>query len=247
MTLHHRLRAAAGNSGVSNLPDFFGVNPTSSTTVRFQYLDWRYTGYSNEPTNGWNSYPKSSAGIFISAVGLTAIDNLGIWKTTASGTYALPSDVRWVSSVPSNSGTWSYNPADVANTSATNGAFLGSSEFDLTNSNSVNHWFDMVFSNGLTNNVGTPALGFVFQWYGDYGAGETSYHNSVLNRLTCNGVSATFAPKGEITPNSTNSTGYDSGGTTQYPTKYDPTTRSAVDSAFGGASGSTLGQSYFVY
>ena len=244
----HNLRAASGSgSGATDLPSFFGVNPSSSTTVRFELLDQRYSGYSNEPTNGWNSFPKSYAGVFISAVGLTAIDNLGIWKTTASGSYALPSDVRWVNSVSGHSGTWSYNPYDLNNQTSTSGAFMSSSTgSDLANAG-VSNWFDLVFSNGLTNNVGTPALGFVFQWYGDYGAGDTSYHNSALNRMICNGVSATFAPKGEITPNTTNSPGYDSGGTIQYPTKYDPTTSSAVDSAFGSASGSTLGQSYFVY
>ena len=243
----HNLRAASGSgSGVTDLPSFFGVNPSSSTTVRFEFLDQRYTGTSDEPGNGWNSFPKSATGIFISAVGLTAIDNLGIWKTPAYGSYALPSDVRWVNSVSGHSNTWSYNPYDLNTQHSTSGAFMSSSGTDLASSG-VSNWFDLVFSNGLTNNAGASALGFVFQWYGDYGAGRTSYHNSALNRMICNGVSATFAPKGEITPNSTNSPGNDSGGTIQYPTLYDPTTSSAVDSAFGSASGSTLGQSYFVY
>lgn len=246
MTLHHRLRAAAGNSSGGNLPDFFGVNPTSSTTVRFEFLDQRYTGTNTEPGNGWNSFPKTARGVFVSSVGLTAIDNLGIWKTSASGTYALPSDVRWVSSVSNHSGTWSYNPYDVANQNNSQGAFASSNFTDLATSN-VSHWFDLVFSNGLTNNVGTPALGFVFQWYGTYGNGETSYHNSTLNRMTSNSVSATFAPKGEITPNSTNSPGSGTGGMVQYPTLYDPTSSLSVNSAFGSASGSTLGQSYFAY
>lgn len=234
-----------GGPSATNLAEFFGVDPTTSTTVRYQYLDKRYTGDYSHPTNQWASYPKSSNGMFVSRVGLTALDGRGIWKDSASGFFARPSDIRWISSVSNHSGNWDYNPYDVDGSSTTSGAFAGNSYQDFANDGN-NLWFDMVFSNGLVNNVGTPALGFVFSFYGNYGSGYTGYHNNVLHRLTCNGASASFVPKGELTPNSVNSSGNGNGGFICYPTIYDPTTTSQVDSTIGTFT-YPLSLSHFVY
>ena len=241
--------AAGGGGGgaATNLAEFFGVDPTTSTTVRYQYLDKRYTGEYTQPSNQWASYPKSSSGMFVSRVGLTALDSRGIWKDSASGFFGTPSDIRWISSVSNHSNNWysGYSPYNIDSSSTTDGAFVDSSGTDLA-TNGDNKWFDMVFSNGLVNNVGTPALGFVFSFYGNYSAPETGYHNNVLNRLICNGVSASFVPKGELTPNSVNSAGYGSGGFICYPTIYDPTTSSQVDSTIGTFT-YALPSSHFVY
>ena len=233
-----------GGSTATNLAEFFGVNSTSSTTVRYQHLDVRYTGTNTDPTNQWASYPKGESGMFVSRVGLTALDSRGIWKDSASGFFGEPSDVRWISSVSNHSSGWSYNPYDIDSSGDTSGAF-GSNAGSLV-SNGANLWFDMVFSNGLVNNVGTPALGFVFAFYGNYGAGQNSYHHNVLNRLICNGVSASFVPKGELTPNSTNCAGTGNGGFVIYPTIYDPTTTSQVNSTIGTFT-YALSSSHFVY
>ena len=234
-----------GGATGGNLAEFFGVDPTTSTTVRYQYLDKRYTGTNTDPSNQWASYPKSSSGVFVSRVGLTALDGRGIWKDTASGFFATPSDIRWISSVSNHSGGWSYNPYNVDGSSTTDGAFASSGDTDFVN-DGANKWFDMVFSNGLVNNVGTPALGFVFSFYGNYSAPETGYHNNVLNRLICNGVSASFVPKGELSPNTTNSAGYGNGGFVCYPTIYNPLSVSEVNSTIGTFT-YPLSSSHFVY
>mgnify|MGYP001179755589 FL=1 len=236
-----------GGPSATNLAEFFGVDPTTSTTVRYQYLDKRYTGEYNQPSNQWADYPKSSSGMFLSRVGLTALDGRGIWKDSASGFFATPSDIRWISSVSNESGGWypGYTPYNVDSSSVTDGAFASSNYQDFANDGN-NLWFDMVFSNGLVNNVGTPALGFVFSFYGNYSAPETGYHNNVLNRLICNGVSASFVPKGELSPNTTNSAGYGNGGFVCYPTIYDPTTVSQVNSTIGTFT-YPLSSSHFVY
>ena len=239
--------AGGGVSGTGNLAEFFGVDPTTSTTVTYQYLDKRYTGTNTEPSNQWASYPKSSAGVFVSRVGLTALDGRGIWKDSASGFFATPSDIRWISSVSNHSSGWypGYSPYNVDSSGKTDGAFASSSYPDFVN-DGTNLWFDMVFSNGLVNNVGTPAKGFVFAFYGDYSSPENSYHNNVLNRLVCNGVSAAFVPKGELTPNATNSAGYGNGGFVCYPTIYNPLTVSEINSTIGTFT-YPLSSSHFVY
>ena len=236
---------SGGSSTATNLAEFFGVDPTTSTTVRYQFLDQRYTGTNTDPGNQWASYPKSATGVFVSRVGLTALDSRGIWKNSASGFFGTPSDIRWISSVSNHSNNWSYNPYNVDSSSTTDGAFAGSGDTDLA-TNGANKWFDMVFSNGLVNNVGTPAIGFVFAFYGDYSSGQNSYHHNVLNRLICNGVSASFCPKGELTPNTTNCAGHGNGGFVCYPTIYDPTTSSQVDSTIGTFT-YALSSSHFVY
>ena len=234
-----------GGSSATNLAEFFGVDPTTSTTVRYQFLDQRYTGTNSDPSNQWASYPKSADGMFVSKVGLTALDGRGIWKDSAPGFFATPGDTRWISSVSNHSGNWDYNPYDVDGSSTTSGAFANGGHQDFA-SHGNDMWFDMVFSNGLVNNVGTPALGFVFSFYGNYGAGNNSYHHNVLNRLICNGVSASFVPKGELTPNSVNAAGSGNGGFVCYPTIYDPTTASQVDSTIGTFT-YALSSSHFVY
>ena len=235
-----------GGPTATNLAEFFGVDPTTSTTVRYQFLDQRYTGTPSQPSNQWASYPQSAAGVFVSRVGLTALDSRGIWKNSASGFFGTPSDIRWISSVSNHSGNWQYDPYNVDSSSLTDGAFASSGTQDFaTHGNDM--WFDMVFSNGLVNNVGTPALGFVFSFYGNYQSGDNSYHHCVLNRLICNGVSASFVPKGELTPNSVNAAGHGNGGFVCYPTIYDPTTASQVDSTIGTITGINASLSHFVY
>ena len=236
-----------GGPSATNLAEFFGVDPTTSTTVRYEFLDQRYTGTPTDPASQWASYPfSSSTGLFVSRAGLTALDGRGIWKDSAPGFFATPSDIRWISSVSSHSGNWSYNPYSVDSSSTTDGAFAGGGGTDLA-TNGVSKWFDMVFSNGLVNNAGTPALGFVFSFYGNYTSGNNSYHHSILHRLTCNGVSASFIPKGELTPNNVNTSGSGNGGFVCYPTIYDPTTASQIDSTIGNITGINASLSHFVY
>ena len=67
---------------------------------------------------------------------------------------------------------------DLNNQTSTSLAFLGAAENDLANGG-VSHWFaqDLVFSNGLRNNAGTSALGFVFRGM-EIMVLISSYHNS---------------------------------------------------------------------
>ncbi len=257
----HHLRAASGGSGATDLASFFGVDSSTSTTLRVQILDQRYAGQDTEPTNGWADYPLltnaniGNTGTYISLVGITATDNIGMWNGGnrygySYGTNGYPTDTVICSTVSSISGFHGESLSNAqtyltSNTpvSSTHGIYVYNA--GLTNSASGNQQYvDCVFSNGL----GT-AIGVVISYYTGIANG-TFYNHNPLIRITCNNISATFAPKGDYDQNSNtkDTNGQTTGaGAVLYPTLYDPTTISAVDALFGSLSGNTLPSNYFVY
>lgn len=259
MTLSHRLRAAGGGSQAVDLASFFGVNPTATTDVKMQYLQEHWSMTYQQPTGGWSDFYSgnaaySNAGTFISGVGVTATDNLGMWKSSVSvGIYAQPT-MSVVNSVPSWGTTgssqtayWSgaYSPTDVTDfNNGTNGGYITSGAY----SQGVDSYLTLRFNNGLRDN-NVNALGFVVQGYGSYGPGYFSYHHSPIWRFECNGVAATFAPKGYVGINSNTTAGTGRAGYVLYPCLFDDTTFSALNSHFmyPNVSGNTLPSSYFVY
>ena len=82
----------AGGAGATDLASFFGVSPSSYTTVRIRPLDNRYACTYTEPANGWQDLPKSNSitGTFLSYFGTVTVDNVGCWKNGGSGIYAMP-------------------------------------------------------------------------------------------------------------------------------------------------------------
>lgn len=260
MTLSHRLRAAGGGSPAVDLASFFGVDPTVSTDVKMQYLQEHWSMTYAQPTGGWSDFYSgnaaySNAGTFISAVGVTATDNLGMWKSTASGVYAQPTSLQVVNYVPSWGTTgssqtayWSgaYSPTDVVSfNTETLGGYISSGAY----SQGVDSYITLRFNNGLRDNSNVNALGFVVQAYGTYSAGYFSYHHSPIFRFECNGVAATFAPKGYVGINSNTTAGHGRAGYVLYPCLFDDTTFSDLNSHFmyPNVSGNTLPSSYFVY
>ena len=259
MTLSHRLRAAGGGSQAVDLASFFGVDPTVSTDVKMQYLQEHWSMTYTQPTNGWSDFYSGNAaytnsGTFVSGVGLTATDNLGMWKSSAFGQYTQPT-MSIVNSVPSWGTTgssqtayWSagYSPPDVTSFfTGTTGGYISSGAY----SQGVDSYITLRFNNGLRDNSNVNALGIVVQAYGSYGPGTFSYHHSPIWRFECNGVAATFAPKGYVGISSSTTQGTGRAGYVLYPCLFDDTTFSALNSHFmyPNVSGNTLPSSYFVY
>ena len=250
------LLGAGGGPTATNLADFFEVNPSSYTTVRIRPLDYRYACTRTEPANGWQDLPRSvpisaDNGTFLSYFGTVTVDNIGCWKNGGSGIYAMPTanaptSISGHAALTNFYNNDSYGVTNINDTNPENGMFL-INQYLYANSPSNDIYIDADFSSGL----GSNSLGFIMQSYGNY-QGNLGYHNNPLYRMTCNGVSATFAPKGPfVYNNNTAATGngifpYE-GGFVCYPTIYDDTTETQIDSHFGSLSGTTLPSNYFVY
>ena len=259
MTIQQMLFATA-SSGATDLASFFGVNPTSSTTLRIELLDDRYSCEYTQPANGWADFPITSAGstgTYLAMVGITATDNIGLWNGGnrygySYGTYGYPSNTVICSSVSAKGAAFgnslsNINPWLTSNLvgynipNVTHGTYYAG---NYVANGGVNVFVDCVFSNGLGS-----ALGIVITHYSGY-ANLLAYNHNPLIRVTCNSISACFAPKGDYVFNAntrdTNGQATDAGAC-YYPTLYDPTTESAVDALFGNLSGNTLPSSYFAY
>lgn len=278
----HRLRAAAGGgSGATDLASFFGVDSTASTTVRFQHLDDRYDCGHNQPT-GWQSFHTSTVdsngegytGRTISMIGITSTDNLGLFiKGNTNGyqygTNGYPNDTVICNSATVNTtvNVWSGSPSNITSNDQTSTLYTNRSLAHpyTYDSNGNDAWIDIVFTNGLGN-----ALGFVLQGtnpsnFGYASGNLISGHNPIC-RMTCNGISATFAPKGYYASDSNTQVGTfytnfvgiplwnnatTNGGHVAYPTIYDDTTTTAIDShfktPFTNTTTTSLPSNYFVY
>lgn len=278
----HHTRAASGGSGATDLASFFGVDSTASTTVRFENLDSRYDCEPSQPT-GWQSYHtqtvdsngEASSGRALSMVGITSTDNLGMFiqgntNGYSYGTNGYPTNTVICNSASVNTTTnvWFGNPSNITNNS-------GSSSIDTGRSIAHTHpysadsnqaWCDIVFSTGLGD-----ALGFVLQaslsgTFGGYSLGNLFTGHNPICRMTCNGISATFAPKGYYASDSNTQVGTyyttfagltlysnttTNGGHVAYPTIYDDTTTTDIDShfktPFTGTTTTSLPSTYFVY
>ena len=260
MTIQQMLLGTGGSTAVVDLASFFGVSPTASTDVKMQYLQEHWSMNYTQPSGGWNDFYSGNAaysnnGTFISGVGLTSTDNLGMWKSSSSGIYGQPANLQVVNSVPSwgtigysQTAYWGsyYQPPDVTNfNNGTNGGYIGSGAY----SQGQDSYLTLRFNNGLRDAYGNNALGFVTQHYGNYGSGYFSYHHNPIWRFECNGVAATFAPKGYVGTGSGVTTGTGRAGYVLYPCLFDDTTFSALNSHFmyPNVSGNYLPSSYFVY
>lgn len=278
----HHTRAASGGSGATDLASFFDVDSTASTTVRFENLDSRYDCGHFDPT-GWQSYHTSSVdsngeaslGRSLSMVGITSTDNLGMFiqgntNGYSYGTNGYPTNTVICNSASVNTTTnvWFGTPSDITNSSMSSSITTGRSiahtyTYD-TNGNQA--WCDIVFSNGLGD-----ALGFVLQasvggTFAGYALGNLFAGHNPICRMTCNGISATFAPKGYFASDSNTQVGTyftsfggmtlysnttTNGGHVAYPTIYDDTTTTDIDShfktPFAGTTTTSLPSTYFVY
>ena len=252
----------AGGAGATptDLASFFGVSPSSYTTVRIRPLDNRYACTYTEPANGWQDLPKTSGitGTFLSYFGTVTVDNVGCWKNGGSGIYAMPTanapttisgHAALTNFYPEGSTSDQYDVTKINNTSTTNGMFIDGSYKLYANTSGNDCYIDADFSSGL----GSGTLGFTMQSYGSY-QGNLGYHNNPLYRMTCNGISATFAPKGPFVYNSDTTAAFGSngnhpheGGFVCYPTIYDDTTQTQIDSHFANLTGTSLPSNYFVY
>lgn len=280
----HRLRAAAGGgSAVTDLASFFGVTPSASTTVRFEHLDSRFDCIDTRVPD-WSYFPEqtitggdSPEGRSITMVGITDTDSLGMWAKGNTngysyGTNGYPTNTYICDSSSYNTAYGNFSAlgnASISNDTGTTGLYTTRSIVHTHSMGSLytQPWIDIVFSSGL----GT-AKGFVIQAYAPtfhffFSSLTTNLwatqHNP-LCRMTCNGVSATFAPKGYYGSDSNtqvgtvtgNFFGYDlvTGSTTNaghvaYPTQYDLTNTTDIDTYFSSFSTgtTTLPSSYFVY
>ena len=257
--------AGGGGGGAAvDLASFFGVDPTASTQVKMQYLQEKWSMTYDMPTGGWNDFYSGNSvygnnGTFISGVGVSAADNRGMWKTSANSPYDYntlqnrPCDATngWGSDGILYSTTYwnsSYSPTNVTDfTNDSNGGYITSGH--LASSSPVDSYINLVFSNGLRDANGVNALGFVTQHYGSYADNYFSYHHNPIWRFSCNGVSATFAPKGVVAKISYTTTGTGRAGYVLYPCVFDDITDSDLESHFmyPNVSGTNLPSSYFVY
>lgn len=278
----HHTRAASGGSGATDLASFFGVDSTASTTVRFENIDSRYDCDYTEPA-GWQSFHTAtvdssgdaSDGRALSMVGITSTDNLGMFVQGNTNGYSYGTNGYPTNTVICNSASvnttvnvWSGNPSDITNSSKSSTISTGRSiaHTHSYSADSNQAWCDIVFSNGLGD-----ALGFVLQagangTFGSYQTGTLFGNHNPICRMTCNGISATFAPKGYYAADSNTQVGtyYSSfggiplytnategGGHVAYPTIYDDTTTTDIDShfktPFAGTTTTSLPSTYFVY
>ncbi len=282
----HKLRAAAGNSSGSaatDLASFFGVTPSASTTVRFENLDSRFD-CTDTRVPDWSYFPEqtisggdSPEGRSITMVGITDTDSLGMWAKGNTngysyGTNGYPTNTYICDSSSYNSAYGNFialGNASISNDTGTTGLYTSRSivHTHSSGSNYSQPYIDIVFSSGL----GT-AKGFVIQAYAptyhpllsSYTTNLWATQHNPLCRMTCNGVSATFAPKGYYASDSntrvgtvwTVFAGYNlvnnpttNAGHVAYPTQYDLTNTTDIDTYFVGLSSgtTTLPSSYFVY
>lgn len=247
-------------SSATDLASFFGVDPSTSTTIRFRSLDCRFDCGASEPANGWASFPTatidsggdSSRGVLVGMLGITATDNAGMWNGgnqygyALGGTQGYPYDtvICNSSSFNTTAGVWyEGGSGNVTNNNSSNYLYTTRS-IAHAHTSSNDAWIDFTFNSGL----GT-SKGFVIQHYGPY-TNQFAENHSPICQMSCNSVSAIFAPKGDYIINSNTSATNNfstNGGHIAYPTIYNHTTATAIASDFIGLSGSTLPSNYFVY
>ena len=239
------------NFNATNLAEFFGVNKNNSTDVTMEFLAKGWTFAWDRPTasNSWAGMPTNSpAGMFVSGIWKTDADNYGMWKEGNNYGMGEPSGV--VPTYVSESGQWAtpYQISDAVTwTNTGTGGFTSGYDGYADGGSNTPPTVVWRWSNGLQD-----ALGFKFQFYGTCNANQTAYHHAALMRFTCNGVSGTFAPKGQFRVDATTTAGQSNAraGNVMYPTIYDISDLTTLTNTFGSGSsvsGHTLPSSYFVY
>ncbi len=278
----HHTRAASGGSGATDLASFFNVDSTASTTVRFENIDSRYDCNHDEPV-GFQSFHTAtvdssgdaSDGRGLSMVGITSTDNLGMFLKGNTNGYSYGTNGYPTNTVICNSASynttvnvWSGTASDITNSTGSSGISTGRSiaHTHTYSADSNQAWCDIVFSNGLGDAKGFVLQAITYPFFSVYYTGNLFPNHNPICRMTCNGTSATFAPKGYYASDSntqvgtyfTNFGGIDlytgsttNGGHVAYPTIYDDTTTTAIDShfktPFTGTTTTSLPSTYFVY
>lgn len=282
MRSHHTRAASSGSGPATDLASFFKVSSSASTTVRFEQLDGRFN-CADDRVPQWALFPEQQItngedpyGRSITMIGITDTDSLGMWAKGNTngysyGTNGYPTNTYICDSFTYNTANNNWYPfggGSVSNDTGTTGLYTQRSIIHAHPSGSAYNqpWIDVVFSSGL----GT-AKGFVIQAYAPVAWALNAIYNTnvwgdqhnPLCRMTCNGISATFAPKGYYASDSNTQVGtvFHAGfglisnattnaGHVAYPTIYDYTDENDINLKFTSNLGydvQTLPSTYFVY
>jgi len=164
--------------GPTDLASLFGVSPTASTVLEYQWDNSYTESHQNNNNQGYNY-----AGLqnnFVSGFGITTQDNLG--RIQGSLTSQL-TNLTACDNVTAY-GTSGYSPInaiDFANN--TNGCWWSSYDY---NSNPIGYAL-FTFNNGLGSAKGVVTQG--------YGTVTGAYHNCYVCSITCNNITAYFTTK----------------------------------------------------
>lgn len=164
--------------GPTDLASLFGVSPTASTTLEYQW-DNNYTeSHQNNNNQGYNYVGNQYN--FVSGFGITTQDNLGriqgYLHTTLSNLTACSSVTAY--------NVNGYTPSYATNFGvATNGCWFYYSDY---NSNPVGYGL-FTFNNGLGSALGVATQG--------YGSVTGAYHNCYVCSITCNNKTYYFTTK----------------------------------------------------
>lgn len=239
MPSQQMLIGLGGAAPATDIASLHGVSPTASTVVSLKKSD--DTCCTSSQPAGWGDFPyTSSNGMFISGFWATTEDDKGIWKSSASDPYDTPTGLTSPSSASGTNLYPGYNISDSIGSGASTSS-TGGFAYVLNNSARTDHeTFNYTFSSGLGS-----ALGFVMQFYGNYGVGSNAYHKTPLVKITINSITRMYAAKGHIHQNTTTSAGTGFGGYVVYPLtdSYD----NWDDMSLSSISGTQLASSYFEY
>ena len=258
MASQQTLLGSGGKAPATDLASLAGVSPTAQTDITVTPLAKKYCYQYQLPVNGYQNVPGTNAngdGFFMTGLGKCDEDNRGMWKNAGSSNIPYPTGLTAIDSVPSAStGNWygggNYgNPYDARNVTSfaagstqNDGAFIQSGVDMYADNNAVLHYVTGRFNSGLGQ-----AKGIVLQFFGNYTS--LGYHHTPVIRVTINNVSRTYMPKGIYTYNLTTTSYNQNGnsGVVYYPSIYDWTSTSQIDSFFNGHSGTTISNTYFEY
>ena len=193
----HQLKSDNNWGGPATLASIFGVSPTASTTLRY---DWEndYTTANQNTTLTWSGL--GGTGHFVSGFGVTTQDNLGRYQGQA---FSVLNNVTACSTASAVNHQTNYTPADANNFfTVTSGIWFSGND---RNSTTVAYG-NFTFSSGLGD-----AIGIVVQAWGNIaGANQTC----AAVAITCNSITKYFAPKASIRATTTTV----NGGFVLYPT-----------------------------
>ena len=241
MPSQQMLVGLGGASGSSDIASLHGVSSSASTVVSLKKSDDVCCTYVQPSASGWGDFPyTTSTGLFISGFWSTTEDDKGIWKSSASDPYDIPTGLASPSSASGVNLTSGYTISNSigsnAMTAHTGGFAYGGSALRVDYET-----FNYTFSSGLGS-----AKGFVIQGYGNYAAGYVAYHSTPMVKITINSVTRIYAAKGHIGVNSTTCAGTGRSGFVVYPMNSNYTNW-LNGSAWSGISGTQLASSYFEY
>lgn len=250
-----------GSPPPTDLASLAGIASNAVTDVRVTPLAKKYCYSYYLPANGYQGVPGTNAngdGFFMTAMGKCDEDNRGMWKNCNGSTIPYPTGLTAIDSVPSaSSGNWygggtygnPYNATNVTSfgsSHANDGGFLNGGVDMYADNNNVFHYVTGRFNSGLGS-----AKGIVIQYFGNYV--HLAYHHTPVLRITINpgvqNVSRTYMPKGIYTYSNTTTVNTTQGnmGVVYYPSKYDWTSVSDLDTFFNGQTQTTLSNAYFEY